>query len=360
MSSPLVTQFRRGGVSKDVRLTAATGTLPLSPADQIELLFLLTRDRDDAVSARASTSLEAMDEAPLIRVLREVSTPADVLAFFGTRDLSDEVQQSLVRNATTPDQTILAMVPTLTESNLEFIVLNQMRLLRYAPIIKALEEQDNLSSDQRRRIDELKHDFKLDRPAPDAAPPPWPAPSEAASQSKLDLSSGPAEEEGPPPKTQEDAAELYGADERDGELTEEEEEKKQGLIAEIMKMTPAQKMLKALKGEREARMMLIRDRNRTVWSAVLSSPKMNDADAEQIAKMRNVSPDVLREMSKNRQWVKRYSIAHELVKNPKTPPEVSSKLLVRLKERDLKRLLRDRNVPEQIRRLAEKRTRRTP
>ena len=133
-----------------------------------------------------------------------------------------------------------------------------------------------------------------------------------------------------------------------------------GYFSWSMTMAPAHKMIKALKGSREARMMLIRDRSRTVWSAVLSSPKMNDADAEQIAKMRNVSPDVLREMSKNRQWVKRYSIAHELVKNPKTPPEVSSKLLVRLKDRDLKRLLRDRNVPEQIRRLAEKRTRRTP
>ena len=75
MSSPLVTQFRRGGVSKDVRMTAATGALPLSPADQIELLFLLTRDSDDGVSAQASTSLEAMDEASLISVLKEVSTP---------------------------------------------------------------------------------------------------------------------------------------------------------------------------------------------------------------------------------------------------------------------------------------------
>jgi len=358
MNSPLVRQFRRGGVSKDVRMTAATGALPLSPADQIELLFLLTRDRDDAVSAQASTSLEAMDEASLISVLNEVSTPEDVLAFFGTRDMSDDVRQSLVRNATTPDQTICAMVPILTESNLEFIVVNQTRLLRHPPIIKALEEQDNLSSDQRRRIDELKHDFKLDRPTPDAAVPS--APTEAAPHSKLDLSAGPAEEEAPPPKTKEEAAKLYGEEERDGDLTAEEEEKKQSLIAEIMTMTPAHKMIKALKGSREARMMLIRDRSRTVWSAVLSSPKMNDADAEQIAKMRNVSPDVLREMSKNRQWVKRYSIAHELVKNPKTPPEVSSKLLVRLKDRDLKRLLRDRNVPEQIRRLAEKRTRRTP
>ena len=62
-------------MSKDVRLTAATGALPLSPADQIELLFLLSRYRDEAVSAQASTSLQAMDEASLISVLKEV-TPA--------------------------------------------------------------------------------------------------------------------------------------------------------------------------------------------------------------------------------------------------------------------------------------------
>ncbi len=129
------------------------------------------------------------------------------------------------------------------------------------------------------------------------------------------------------------------------------------MVAELVTMTAAEKMMKALKGEREARMMLIRDRNRTVWSAVLSSPKMNESDAEQIAKMRNVAPDVLREIAKNRQFVKRYTVAHELVKNPKTPHEVSSKLLARLKDRDLKRLIRDRNVSEQVRRLAQKRTR---
>ena len=190
MSSPLVTQFRRGGVSKDVRLTAATGALPLSPADQIELLFLLSRDRDEAVSAQASTSLQAMDEASLISVLKEVSTPADVLAFFGTRNVSDDVQQALVRNATTPDETILAMVPNLTESNLEFVVVNQMRLLRHGPLVKALEEQVNLSSDQRRRIDELKHDFKLDRPAPEAAPEPAPTEDCTAVQARSELGAG--------------------------------------------------------------------------------------------------------------------------------------------------------------------------
>ena len=352
MSSPLVTQFRRGGVSRDVRLTAASGALPLSPADQVELLFLLTRDRDDEVSQQAETSLHALDEASLVSVLKEEATSVDVLAFFGTRASSDEVHQALVRNASTPDETVAILVPKLTETNLEFVVVNQTRLLRHAPVLAALDANENLNSDQERRIRELKFDFKLDRPAEETEPP---RPEPQAPQ-KLDLGAGPAEQEKPPPRSTEEAAELYGVSD-DTEATEEEQAEKKSLVAELVFMNAAEKMMKALKGEREARMMLIRDRNRTVWSAVLSSPKMNESDAEQIAKMRNVAPDVLREIAKDRQFVKRYTVAHELVKNPKTPHEVSSKLLARLKDRDLKRLIKDRNVSEQVRRLAQKRTR---
>ena len=353
MSSPLVTQFRRGGVSRDVRLTAASGALPLSPADQVELLFLLTRDKDDEVSQQAESSLQAMDDASLVTVLKEEATSVDVLAFFGTRANSDEVQQALVRNASTPDETVALLVPKLTETNVEFVVVNQTRLLRHAPVLATVDANENLNYDQQRRIKELKVDFKLDQPAAGAEPS---LPGPQAPQ-KLDLGTGPAEDEKPPPRSTEEAAELYGGGDDDTDASEEELAEKQSLIAALVTMTPAEKMMKALKGEREARMMLIRDRNRTVWSAVLSSPKMNDSDAEQIAKMRNVAPDVLREIAKNRQFVKRYNVARELVKNPKTPHEVSSKLLARLKDRDLKLLIKDRNVSEQVRRLAKKRTR---
>lgn len=355
MSSPLVTQFRRGGVSRDVRLTAASGALPLSPADQVELLFLLTRDQDEEVSSQAESSLQAMDDSSIVTVVKEESTSVDVLMFFGLRASSDDVQQALVRNASTPDKTIADLVPMLSEVNLEFVVVNQTRLLRHPAIVEVLEANENLNSDQRRRIEEMKVDFRLDGSSQHTAAPARPAVVEAAE--KLDLSTGPAEDEKPPPTSTAEAAELYGVTDEELDGTEEEVAEKKSLLAELVTMTAAQKMMKALKGEREARLMLIRDRNRTVWSAVLSSPKMNDADAEQIAKMRNVAPDVLREIAKNRQFVKRYSVAHELVKNPKTPHEVSSKLLARLKDRDLKRLVRDRNVSEQVRRLAEKRTR---
>jgi len=64
-------------------------------------------------------------------------------------------------------------------------------------------------------------------------------------------------------------------------------------------------------------------------------------------------------VGKKREWTKRYKVAHELVKNPKTPPEVSSQLLPRLAARDLKSLIKDKNVPEMIRRQATKLSRKT-
>ncbi len=353
MSSPLVNQFKKGGISRDVRMTAASGALPLTPFDQVELLFLLTRDSDEDVSKTAQKSLLGVSPQALAMVLKDPEVPADALAFLGEHTNADEVQQAVVRNPTTPDEAIRKMVPKLSETNLEFIVVNQTRLLRHTAIIDALEANENLSSDQRRRISELKHDFKVGViPEEKKAPPPPPP--------KLDLGKGPAEQEEPPPKSREEAEALYGLRESaDAELSPEEEEEKKSLFEQIMTANPAQKMIIALKGPRQARMMLIRDRNRTVWGAVLTSPNMNDSDAEAIAQMRNVAPDVLREIGKNRQWVKRYKTAYELVKNPKTPPEISSQLLPRMAARDLKSLTKDRNVPEMIRRQAEKMTKRT-
>jgi hypothetical protein len=353
LSSPLVNQFKKGGISRDVRLTAASGALPLTPFDQVELLFLLTRDSDEEVGKTAQKSLLGVSPTALSTVLKDPNVPPEALAFLGEHTDSDEVQQAVVRNAATPDEAIRKMVPKLSETNLEFIVVNQTRLLRHTPIIDALEANENLNSDQLRRVKELKHDFKIgvipeEKKAP-APPPP-----------KLDLGRGPAEEDEPPPKSQEEAETLYGLREHaDGELSAEEEEEKKSLFTQIMTATASEKIIMGLKGSRQARLMLIRDRNRTVWGAVLSSPNTNESDAEAIVQMRNVAPDVLREIGKKREWTKRYKVAHELVKNPKTPPEVSSQLLPRLAARDLKSLVKDRNVPEMIRRQAEKMTKRT-
>jgi hypothetical protein len=346
MASPLVEQFRKGGVSRDVRLTAAQGLLPLKPMDQVELLHLLTRDRDEEIRARAETNLLQVKPDNLRGVLKDTSVNPKVLGFYGSRLDAPELLELILQNSATEDQTIQTMVPRLPAELLEIVVINQTRVLRHFPLLVALEASKNLTGDQRRRLSELRHDFKIGEE--DDEPVSMPEPE---AETLVDFDSGPPEEEAPAPQTIEDAMATYG----DGEgLSEEEQQSKLTTIQRLVRMTVAEKMIEGLKGDREARVMLIRDRNRVVYSAVLNSPRITDSEIESFAAMKSVSPEVLRVIGGRREWTKRHKVAHELVKNPLTPVEVALRLLPRLPERDLKRLMTDRNIPEAVRRQAMK------
>jgi len=115
-----------------------------------------------------------------------------------------------------------------------------------------------------------------------------------------------------------------------------------------------ERMKLAMKGSREQRAQLVRDSNRMVATAVLSSPKLTESEVETFAKMGNVSEDVLRIIGTNRSWLKNYGVMLGLTKNPKTPPGISMQLLHRLNEKDVKMIAVDRNVPEALRLVARK------
>ena len=114
------------------------------------------------------------------------------------------------------------------------------------------------------------------------------------------------------------------------------------------------RMKLAMKGTRAQRAQLIRDSNKLVAAAVLSSPKLTETEVESFAKMANVTEDVLRVISMNRSWTKNYGVIFGLARNPKTPPAISMQLLSRLNERDVKMIAMDRNVPEALRLAARK------
>ena len=123
----------------------------------------------------------------------------------------------------------------------------------------------------------------------------------------------------------------------------------------LLSSLPVKRKVKlAFKGTREQRSQLIRDPNKLVASAVLSSPKLTGAEVEAFAKMGNVSEEVLRVIGTHRGWLKSYGVVLGLVKNPKTPPAISMQLLQRVTERDMKMLAVDRNVPESLRLAARK------
>jgi len=139
-----------------------------------------------------------------------------------------------------------------------------------------------------------------------------------------------------------------------------EEEPSEGQVREstvqkIASLNVAQRMTLAMKGSREERAVLIRDPNKIVAVAVLSSPKLTETEVESIAKMANVSDEILRMIGFSRAWTKNYAVVHALVRNPKTPVAMSMNLLARLSDKDLRSLSTNRNVPDVVRVSARKR-----
>jgi len=134
------------------------------------------------------------------------------------------------------------------------------------------------------------------------------------------------------------------------------EEEKLSIVQRLATMAVPDKVKAAMKGSREMRAILIRDPNKLVALAVLSSPKMTETEVESIARMGSVSEDVLRTIAQSRAWTKNYGVVAALVKNAKTPLAMSLNMLNRLTEKDLKGLSTNRNIPETLRIAARKKT----
>ena len=152
-------------------------------------------------------------------------------------------------------------------------------------------------------------------------------------------------ETGPPVETDGQAEEGDG----------EDDASRQGAAASLAQMGIAERMKAAMKGSKEQRAILIRDSNKLVSAAVLSSPKLSESEVETFAKMANLSEEVLRIIGMNRAWVKNYGVVAALTKNPKTPLSISLNFVQRLNDKDLKMIALDRNLQEPLKLAVRKR-----
>lgn len=139
---------------------------------------------------------------------------------------------------------------------------------------------------------------------------------------------------------------------RPSDPPQEDEERTDTLQQKLQQMGFTDRLKAAMKGTREVRSILIRDPNKTIAAAVLSSPKLTESEVESYAKMPTLPEDILRTIGTHRPWLKNYPIVAALTRNPKTPLGISLNLINRLTDRDLSSLSTDRNVPEPLRQAA--------
>jgi hypothetical protein len=344
-AASLIGLIESGAYPREVVETIARGFLPLPQEELIGVLvyLALADDAEIAQTARATmlhdmpardifhyASNEQIEPAHLARLLRFTT---DTLAL-----------EALVRNRSVPDDAIAELARHAEPQAQEVIVINQARILRAPAILDALLENPDLAPDVRRRALETKEEFfdkraRLDQEAADEEIELADVPLDAIA----DLLEKAAElgEQVVPPTVQLSGSEL-------------EDPTKRALWARVNFMTMAEKVKLAFQGDKSARMLLVRERNRLICAAVMRNPRMTEQEAESIAAMRNVEDEVLRIIGMRRDWMSKYNILLALVRNPKAPIGVVLPLINRLTLRDLKGLKDDRGVQQVVREMARK------
>lgn len=116
------------------------------------------------------------------------------------------------------------------------------------------------------------------------------------------------------------------------------------LFQEIQDMSVSEKLDFARKCSKEGRAILIRDANKLVQMAVISSPKITDSEVLMIANNRQINEEVLRHIAGEREWMKNYQVKVALVNNSKTPLPIAMKLVAALSQKDLTSLAKSKSV----------------
>jgi regulator of extracellular matrix RemA (YlzA/DUF370 family) len=386
-TNPVVAAIITGKAPKPARLAAARGMLPLQQNDLLEVLVALTASDDEQIAAAATETLQAETPDNLLLAAKAPDTSPNVLAYLATHPLgAHEVFEATILNNQTPDHAIANLAATTSNGSLlELIAINQQRLLRFPEIIDAILANPARSGEAERRAAETRKEFfEKERGAKQIADELRARGQTAAaeffesadlttatgelnvddvwliaqhievSDADIDESWLPAEryEELLTETAEESAANIQRIIENErlegGEVTAE----RVSLIRRVMFMNARDRMKLAMKGDREARSILIRDSNRVVCSAVIKNPRITEQEVENIASMRTVADEVLRLIAMNRSWARQYPIIHNLARNPRTPIPTVMTILLRIRTKDLDTLSQNRNVSETVRRQA--------
>lgn len=128
-----------------------------------------------------------------------------------------------------------------------------------------------------------------------------------------------------------------------------EDEEDLNISQRIQRMNIGQKIKTAMKGDKEARTILIKDTNRDVYMAVLKNPGLKENEIEMLTKNTGTNVEILRAIANNREWVANRNILNGLVMNPKTPVNLSIRFLSRLGRKDIEFIAKSRSLPVALR-----------
>lgn len=357
--------IKQNAVPAAVMRTAAKGALPVPAAEMLQILVYLTQNPVFAQDARMT--LAGWDISSAITIAADSQTSPEVLAYFWSeQNRRPALVPALIEN---PAISEMMLIELAGEARREIVpmLLASARVRNSQAVLESLATNPNLSPDEIRQLrgeapPEPESTLDAESEAVHKAFQQEHAAEIAAEEAKAFQLVEAESDSGPDASTaaevhadaQQFAAEALARTAHGAQRGPAADERKLTVLQRVGRMTAAERVRAAFTAGKEERALLIRDGARVVQNAVLASPKLTDPEVEVFASARNVHENVLREIARNRRFMKNYAIMRNLVQNPKTPVDVALPMVKMLMVYDLKSLQRSRNVSEPIRALAAK------
>jgi hypothetical protein len=381
----ILDEIKANAVPVGTMRSAARGALPVPAAEMLEILVYLTQNPLFALDAKMT--LAGWDVAAAVEVVADPAAPPEVLGYFWMpANRRPSLMPALIENAAITESMLMELAGTCGRDIVR-VLLASPRARSSPAVTEALAANPELTPEELQALKEAPSAQAEAPPGGDveaeAAHRVWHqehAAEIAAEEGKPFELTGKGEGEEPdqdnavaggeaaagteaaavteaqpssmPGSSSAMAASALGAQPR--AKAAPADEKKLSLLQRIAKMSPAERVKAAFSGGRDERMILIRDGAKVVQNAVLASPKLTEPEVETFAAAKNVGENVLREIARNRRFMKNYNVGRNLVNNAKCPLDLSLTLIKNLMVYDLKSLRFNKSVPDTIRQVAAK------
>src|SRR6478736_4769484 len=391
--APILELIKKNAVPVNVMRSAARGALPLPADETLEVLVYMAQHPLFGQDARMT--LAGWDPQSALEVLsKDTATPEVLLYYWQPENRRPVLMPTLIENPAIPENLLMELADTASRETVKML-LASTRARSTPGVVEALLGNANLNPEEAQELQrgnsepetvaqpqETLEEFEV-VPDPESAA--------ALEAFQREYAAAIAAEEGKPfelVKDEESAAEVATTDaasvgEDAGESPaavastgaqagavqgtvargialenpddfDAAEQKKLTVLQRVSKLNVGQRIKLGFIGGKEERALLIRDTARLVQNAVLSSPKLTDAEAESFAASKNLQENVFREIARQRRFLKLYPVVRNLANNPRCPLDISLTLVKTLHVYDLKSLRHNKNVPDTIRKVAAK------
>ena len=351
-----------------LKILAIKGTVPLRPVDYVLFLYQMQFDENEELRLLAEKTFSELQPKILLAAVSQ-NLPAEVFHKIAVVYRSNNaVVEKLVTNNAVSDETIEMIASYADEKMIDIIARNQVRILRYPKIVKAIVDNPNSSASQKSMVVEFAVKSKIDlsrigvnlqsdtstakeetTEKPAETDESKSEENESAKEDQTTLDTKPNQETAIPQtdnlSKREELIKKYNIHkefyDENIPLPEEMEKK---LIEELETMSEDKQMALVEVGRHRVKQLMVRSPIPSVAVAVIKHPEITPDDIYKIAQDRAAHTEAIKAICTNRDYIRVYNIKLKLALNPKTPVPMAMAFVRSLRLSDLKNIAKNNSV----------------